>query len=200
MAIIMKKKCIIKNCDKTSRANGMCMMHYDQKRRKSKKYRESLKKYHKSDSYLRYQEKWKTKNEEKCKAYSKNYQNSPEWKAYSRAYHKKNKEKINERHRKRHQEIRNIVLNHYSNNHPKCACPSCNENHIEFLAIDHTNGGGNKHRKNIGTSNSAHFYLWLIKNNFPSGFRVLCHNCNMSLSRYGYCPHVSEKLTRPKAF
>jgi hypothetical protein len=32
----------------------------------------------------------------------------------------------------------------------------------------------------------------LIKNNFPDGFQVLCHNCNMSIGLYGYCPHQTE--------
>lgn len=65
-----------------------------------------------------------------------------------------------------------------------CAC--CMESHIEFLGIDHTNGGGTKHRKAI---KGAPIYRWLRQNKYPKGFRVLCHNCNMSLGFYGYCPH-----------
>lgn len=77
-----------------------------------------------------------------------------------------------------------IVLTHYGGNPPKCAC--CGETHIEFLTIDHINGGGCKHRKQIGTNN---INRWLIKNNFPEGYRVLCMNCNTSRGFYGYCPH-----------
>jgi hypothetical protein len=29
----------------------------------------------------------------------------------------------------------------------------------------------------------------LITNGFPSGFRTLCHNCNMAKGLYGTCPH-----------
>jgi hypothetical protein len=29
----------------------------------------------------------------------------------------------------------------------------------------------------------------LARNGFPDGYRVLCHNCNMALGQYGYCPH-----------
>jgi hypothetical protein len=33
-------------------------------------------------------------------------------------------------------------------------------------------------------------YAYLIRNNFPEGYRVLCHNCNQSLGYFGYCPHT----------
>lgn len=75
---------------------------------------------------------------------------------------------------------RNIVLNHYGN---QCAC--CGEAQKEFLGIDHMNGGGNVHRKQIGHQ----LYHWLIKNRFPPGFQILCHNCNLAKGFYGRCPH-----------
>ena len=68
-----------------------------------------------------------------------------------------------------------------------CAC--CSEGRVEFLAIDHINGGGNKHRREVGAKN---MFWWLKKNNWPSGFRVLCHNCNMAIGFYKKCPHVTE--------
>ena len=30
---------------------------------------------------------------------------------------------------------------------------------------------------------------WIIKNNFPKGFQILCHNCNSAKAVYGKCPH-----------
>lgn len=78
---------------------------------------------------------------------------------------------------------RKLVLNYYGGNPASCAC--CSERNYEFLAIDHINGGGNKHLKEVG-QNLAY---WLISNNFPEGFQVLCHNCNMAKGLYGYCPH-----------
>ena len=74
------------------------------------------------------------------------------------------------------------VFEHYGK---VCAC--CGEDKIEFLAIDHINGGGTKHRKEVGSG--IHLYQWLRRNNYPEGFRVLCHNCNQALGTYGYCPH-----------
>lgn len=73
----------------------------------------------------------------------------------------------------------------------KCAC--CGINHYEFMAIDHIYGNGNKHRKENKTGSGQQFYRWLKKENYPEGFRVLCHNCNMSYGLYGYCPHQKVK-------
>lgn len=92
-----------------------------------------------------------------------------------------------ERRRKITIKTKHTILSHYSNGLPKCTC--CNEKREEFLVLDHIEGGGTKHRKQLGGVN---FYAWVLKNNFPSGFRVLCHNCNASLGYYGYCPHKKK--------
>jgi len=84
--------------------------------------------------------------------------------------------------------IRQEVLDHYGN---KCVC--CGETTPEFLAIDHINGGGNKHRKEVGGSGPV-MYRWLKKNNYPEGFQILCHNCNMAKGFYGACPHLKFYL------
>jgi hypothetical protein len=77
-----------------------------------------------------------------------------------------------------------------------CAC--CGENQFEFLAIDHVNNDGAKHRRElqprritrggdpIGTA------LWAIRNDFPLTLQILCHNCNLAKGFYGYCPHKNE--------
>lgn len=71
-------------------------------------------------------------------------------------------------------------------------CRCCSESRNEFLAIDHVNGGGNKHRLELEVGGSAGFYTWLKRNGFPPVFQVLCHNCNMARSIYGRCPHETE--------
>lgn len=82
------------------------------------------------------------------------------------------------------------VLKHYSGkNKPDCAC--CGIDFYEFLAIDHINGGGLKHRREMHSQ--IGLYRWLITNGFPEGFRVLCHNCNLARGFYGFCPHEKEK-------
>ena len=79
------------------------------------------------------------------------------------------------------------VLAHYGG---KCCC--CGEHRYEFLAIDHINGGGLKERQKLGLKAGTTFYTWLEKNNYPAGYRVLCHNCNSALGYFGYCPHDSQ--------
>ena len=71
-----------------------------------------------------------------------------------------------------------------------CAC--CGEREPIFLTIDHIDGGGIKHRREIGTD----FYRWLRVNKFPPGFRVLCMNCNWATRFKKTCPHqkAQEKV------
>ena len=73
----------------------------------------------------------------------------------------------------------------------ECAC--CGEDREPFLCIDHIGGGGAKHRREIGVGGSW-FYLWLRRNDYPDGYRALCHNCNMALGLYGECPHEAERI------
>lgn len=96
--------------------------------------------------------------------------------------------------RRYNQEIRFKVLQHYSAQIPFCAC--CGEKELKFLCIDHINGGGNKHRRTITNGKGGNMPFWLYRNNFPSGFQILCHNCNMAKGFYKTCPHkvVEESL------
>ena len=82
--------------------------------------------------------------------------------------------------------LKRATLVAYGGLTPKCEC--CGEHNIEFLVIDHINGGGNKERKANKLGGSS-FYRWLAKAGYPAGYRVLCSNCNISLGLYGYCPH-----------
>ena len=59
-------------------------------------------------------------------------------------------------------------------------CNYCNETNIDKLSIDHINGGGRQHLKQIGINKCGHtLYNWLIQNNYPNDppLQVLCHNC-----------------------
>jgi hypothetical protein len=73
---------------------------------------------------------------------------------------------------------------------PKCEC--CGDKNIEFLSIDHIDGGGCQHRKELFGTTHGSIYGWLKKSGYPEGYRVLCMNCNFSLGHYGYCPHRKE--------
>lgn len=81
--------------------------------------------------------------------------------------------------RKARENLRREAITAYG---AKCSC--CGESEMVFLAIDHLNGGGARQRKEI----SNHTYRWLKKLGYPSGFQVLCHNCNWA-KHIGSCPH-----------
>lgn len=87
--------------------------------------------------------------------------------------------------------LRDDVLRHYGGDPPSCAC--CGESAREFLAIDHVDGGGSKQRKALRMHSGTQFLGWLRKNNYPPGFRVLCHNCNSARGFYGACPHEAAR-------
>ena len=81
--------------------------------------------------------------------------------------------------------LRDQVLNHYGR-----ACKCCGS--TRALQMDHIDGGGNIHRREIG---GGQLYPWLIKNGFPSGYQPLCANCNFAKG-HGGCPHQTGEARR----
>ena len=109
---------------------------------------------------------------------------------YMNSYWERNKERMKEIFKKNHIKTRTLALEKYGGKPPKCAC--CGETIIEFLGIDHINGGGNKHR--MGKT-SKDIYRWLLRTRKkPKQFQVLCHNCNCAKGYYGYCPHEKNHM------
>ena len=177
----------------------------EQKRKEKREYERAY--YHKNkEKYLKAQKAWRDKNKEKIREKGKRYHlKNPD---YQKNYYLKNKQRIKQQHhdyysanrkkilenvlpvqRQKRKQIKMIVLRHYGGETPKCAC--CSEARIEFLVIDHIAGNGNKQRRLLsGGSGGIRFYPWLIKQNFPEGFQVLCYNCNGAKGRIGksFCP------------
>jgi hypothetical protein len=89
-----------------------------------------------------------------------------------RARHAAEPEKYRARYDDWHESLRDKVFGHYGR---QCAC--CGS--TEQLAIDHVNGGGGRHRAEVGPT-SDRIYYWLVTNGFPSGFQTLCKSCNSS--------------------
>ena len=68
----------------------------------------------------------------------------------------------------------------------RCVC--CEITLISMLSIDHVKNDGAEHRKQLGSK----LYYFLKRNGYPSGYQVLCWNCNWSKSiNNGVCEHKS---------
>jgi len=92
--------------------------------------------------------------------------------------------------RKSRQESKIKVFSGYSNGTPRCNC--CGFSNIDGLSIDHIEG-----RKKAGHSKKflAHdLRMWLkrkreLTGRWPSGYQVLCFNCNCAKRDNEICPH-----------
>lgn len=83
-----------------------------------------------------------------------------------------NLEKVQNWHKEYSKKIKAEVFSHYES---KCQWPEgCDIIDPDMLQIDHIDGGGNRQ----GLT-GLRIYRWLIKNNYPSGYRLLCANHNL---------------------
>ena len=69
-------------------------------------------------------------------------------------------------------------------------CVCCGETCVEFLTLDHINGGGKEHLREVG--NGYQVLVSVVSENFPKDkYQILCWNCN-AVKRYGaVCPHTT---------
>ena len=88
------------------------------------------------------------------------------------------------------------VFGHYSkvisnSDVPICAC--CGYSDLRFLSVDHIDGRKNmsEKEKKLGSRN---LWRYLIKIGLPSGYQILCHNCNIAKGQGKYCPHQLDKM------
>ena len=111
------------------------------------------------------------------------------------AKHKeKNRPRVNKAALERQRKRKLFVYTKYSNGIPECTC--CGITGLEFLTIDHIIPKrkmendpkmikiGFKSTRKAGALNQ-----WLVTNNFPKGFQILCWNCNFAKGILGKCPH-----------
>lgn len=82
-----------------------------------------------------------------------------------------------------------LVFEKYSNG--SMSCKICGEKDIDLLALDHINNDGASHRRET----SKHVYDWLVKNNFPEGYQILCFNCNIKKQREKVRSSGKEKFS-----
>ena len=89
-------------------------------------------------------------------------------------HYKDNRKTYLARNNRWHLNFKKKILRHYS---PDLKCQMCGFDDIRALSLDHIDGGGNEHRRQIDVHSGAMFYRWIRDNNFPEGYQVLCMNC-----------------------
>lgn len=97
-------------------------------------------------------------------------------------YRKKFSIRVNMDNVTRYRRYRTQIIQHYSRDTNTCNC--CGESHMEFLTIDHINGRNNSPNGARGIV----LMRWLIENNFPEGYQILCANCNLAKGDKDKCP------------
>lgn len=117
-------------------------------------------------------QRWQKRNPDKVKMYQQSRKESGKVKVH----YQNNRERLLKENAIRNQEIRLKVLNHYSKGNPRCQ--KCGFKKIECLDLDHINNGGNKDRRSNPKHNFYSWWKWIIDNNYPKEFQVLCRNCN----------------------
>jgi hypothetical protein len=78
------------------------------------------------------------------------------------------------------------------------ACACCGETTSEFLTLDHIEGGGKAHQREVGGPDAI--VRQLQKQGWPKDkFRLLCYNCNCAIGAFGKCPH-QEQIASDRTF
>jgi hypothetical protein len=101
------------------------------------------------------------------------------------------KKTLESNHRKRQK-----VFAHYCAGEPHCMCPGCRTRYIGFLQLDHVNGWGRDSRRKLQLGNGgARYWKWIIENNYPDGFQILCANCNGmgAKGKKKHCPLAGQE-------
>ena len=147
--------CISNGCKRPAEAKGLCHTCYERQRREKNKV------------VINARQRIRLKTDK-------------EFAERMRAYNKKGRTKFR-------MALKYNAIYNYSNGTMKCACRGCGETNPGFLTIDHINNDGALHRRqiNLGRGSGIHFYHWLKKNSYPSGYQVLCYNCNCGRYRNG---------------
>lgn len=145
--------------------------------KRCKKTKEASRRGLDSEAHNQRKRELRAANVEKVRAQAKAHRehNRPQILQKNRGYYLANAASFKEAARAYQLQTKVEVLSHYSSGSPRCR--ACGESDLRFLALDHLNGGGKAHKREIGGS-GGYVYLWARKNGYPPIFQVLCHNCN----------------------
>jgi len=105
------------------------------------------------------------------------------------------REQVNPCRRAKLVQLKTKIFQYYTKGKMSCAC--CGERNFKFLTIDHIDGIPTQEKeeskaKGRKISHGMRLYYKLVREGFPSGFQILCFNCNSGKGIYGVCPHKTE--------
>lgn len=103
------------------------------------------------------------------------------------------KDCANEGKRRRDRELKRETFENYGG--CTCAYPECGVTDIDLLTLDHINGGGRRHRKEIGNGS---VYRDLRDQGYPRGYQVLCRNHNCGKAWMGKKAATKHAMYRRK--
>ncbi len=103
-----------------------------------------------------------------------NTENTKRWRRANPEKYEANKKRHRISAREKALELKRDVLIHYGGG--KLACIICGEGRIACLSIDHIEGGGTNHRRQLRVWGDT-FYRWLKEQGNPGGYQTLCMNC-----------------------
>jgi len=161
-------RCLIKNkCELYGNLNGKCPLTPQQ--RYYRAHREEVLNRHKE---------WVKKNSDKVRTWLRRYRerNREKIREWQRLYRARRREHFSELRRKQKEKLKLEVLKHYSQSDPP-KCVRCGFSDLRALTIDHVDGKGSIHRRQLRNKGGYHFYLWLKNQGLPEGYQVLCMNC-----------------------
>lgn len=122
-----------------------------------------------------YQRAWRKKNQERYREQNRKY--SAKWRKEHPEETKIHNKRGAERYRTK---IKLEVLSHYSTNPPQCANPFGLHKEpfvdIDCLSLDHITGGHRRNASKWGRGGQITYRI-LKKESYPSGWQVLCMNC-----------------------
>lgn len=126
------------------------------------------------------QKKYRQEHRESRNEYSKKYYQTHREQSLAchKAYYQEHKERMKAYGRRYHQEhskqTKIEVLTYYGDG--KLACIWCGFDNVLALSIDHIDGSGKQHRREMGLVGNR-FYRWLKQQSYPKGYQTLCMNC-----------------------
>ena len=141
-------------------------------------------------NYKRFRE--KHREERNRKNHEWYIKNADQMRKRASEYRKTNREQVNKTNatwqRNIRKKYRHIVVQGYGGG---CVC--CGEKEELYIEIHHPNGHGKADVEAKG-GDTMRFYKWLIDNNFPKEYWMLCANCHTGIHRSedGICPHKSK--------